>query len=246
MGKLLSVYKGIGFGLRTWIFILLPISVAIILTLSFGTIIAWQNYLKYGPASALYQARPWYITATVLIFFLVPYFLYRLLYSLRRIYIFDEGIVYRNLILIRRRYHWLEIKGITSSARAITVYNKHIRTEPTGNVFPKTGKPIKLTNRFNNIPQIIQEIKSMLYPQIWPNMKSNYLSGKEIHFGQISISNKHLSISEKPLSWESIYRIRVETGDVLIELHDHNHIQVPVSEVLNLELFFQIVDWAIS
>lgn len=246
MGKLISIYKGTGIGSRTWIFIILPTLAAISFALYFGTVIAWQNYLKHGPASALFLARPWYITAAVLIIFLALYFIYRLLCSLRRIYIFENGIVYRNLLLIRRQYHWIDLQGINSSARGITLNNKLIRTEPIGYVNPKTGKPIKLTKRFQHIPQLTQEIKAMFYPQIWPKLKSSYFSGKEINFGRISVSNKHLSISENPISWELIYQLKVESGDVLVELHGKNHYRVPAEEVQNLELLFRMVELVTS
>lgn len=246
LGKLISTHMGIGIGSRTWIFIILPTSAAIIFALVFGTLIAWQNYLKHGPASALHIARPWYFAAIILVILLLLYSIYRLLCSLRRIYIFEEGIVYRNLLFFRRQYYWSEIKGITSSAQAITFYNRHIRTEPIGIIHPKSGRLIKLTKRFQNIPHLIQELKTMFYPQIWANVKSNYFSGRVINFGRISISNNQISISGIPLSWESIKRIKVESGDVLIELHGRNQYRVPVSAVQNLELLFQLVNLGIS
>ena len=193
----------------------------------------------------MFLARPWYFAALILIILFLPYFLYRLTGSLRRIDIFERGLIYRNSLMHRRHYHWSDITGITSSATAITFMNKQIRSEPSGIIYPNTGKPIKLSKRFQSIPLLVKKIKSLLYPHIWPKMKSNFLSGKVIDLGRISLTNQQLFFSNKQIPWESINRIKVESGDLLIELQNKNRFRVPASGVQNLELFLRLVDWGI-
>lgn len=247
LGKMISSYEGRGIGIRTWILILIPAATAIFFFLLYGMLLAWEYYLKYGPASAMYIARPWYVAALILLVLSLPYFLYRLSCSLRRIDIFENAMIYRNSLLRRRLYYWSDIKGITSFATAITLIKnkKQIRTEPSAIIYLNTGKPIKLTKRFENIPLLVEEIKSMFYPQIWPKIKSSFLAGSTLDLGRISLSNNYLFFSNIKIPWQSINQIKVESGNVVIELHDKNLYRVPVSEVQNLELFFQLVDWGI-
>ena len=193
----------------------------------------------------MFLARPWFLAAGILITLLLLYFLYRLAVSLRRIEIFERGMNYRDSLMRRRIYHWSDITGVTSSATEITFLNMQIRTEPSGIIYPKTGKPMQLTKRFKNVPQLVEKVKSMLYPQLWPLMKSNFLTGKVINLGRISLSNKLLFFSKKQIPWQSINRIKVESGDVLIELRDKNRYRIPASDVQNLDLFLRLVDWGI-
>jgi hypothetical protein len=244
-GNLIVSYKGLGIGIRTWIFILIPTIIAIIFSLTYGTLIAWESYLNNGPASAMFLARPWFLAAGLLIILLLLYFLYRLAGSLRKIEIFERGMIYRNFPMRHRFYYWSDITGITSSATKITFLNMQIRSEPSGKIYPKTGRPIQLTKRFNNIPQLVEKVKSKLYPQLWPLMKSNFLSGRVINLGRISLSNKLIFFSKIQIPWESIYRIKVESGDVLIDLRDKSRYRIPVSDVQNLDLFIRLVDWGI-
>lgn len=246
LGKRLTIYRGRPIGLITWILLFIPGGMVIIFSYLYGTFLARNAYLEHGPALALIRAQYWFVGATILLILLVVYFIYRLLLSLQRLEVFDRGILQRNLLLRKASFRWGEFAGISSSATAIKLGEKNIQTVPRGKLHLKNGKSINLTKRYQNIPQLVKLVKSKIYPLLWPILKSDFRSGKLIHFGRISLDNKHLLISKTKIPWSSVYRIEAKSGFLVIELRDDSSHQAPISSLSNPELLLKIVDWGIS
>ena len=160
--------------------------------------------------------------------------------------IFKNGIQYRSIFLRRHAYYWSELSGIASSATRITFFGKDIQTIPSGVIYLYTGKSIELTNRFQNIPRLVEIVKSKTYPLIWPTLKSTFRSGSTAQFGRLTLTREHLHIAKKSIPWESVSRLRVESGFLVVELRDNSEQQVPISDIPNLELLLQCVDWGIQ
>jgi hypothetical protein len=194
---------------------------------------------------------------------LITYFIYRLLTSLQRFEVCDRGILQRTRLLRKATYRWGEFAGISSSATAITLWDKHIRTAPRGNLYLKNGKSINLTKRYQNIPYLVKIAKSKIYPLIWPilisdfrsgrlvhfgriSLESDFRSGRLVHFGRISLDNRDILISRSKIPWSSVYRIGVTAGFLVIELRDDSSQRVPISSLPNPELLLKIVDWGSS
>jgi hypothetical protein len=246
LGTRLAVFRGRPIGLITWLLLFIPGGLVIIFSYLYGTFLARNAYLEHGPALALIRAQYWFTGATILLILLITYFIYRLLTSLQRFEVCDRGILQRTRLLRKVIYRWGEFAGISSSATAITLWDKHIRTVPRGNLYLKNGKSINLTNRYQNIPHLVKIVKSKIYPLIWPILKSDFRSGRLVHFGRISLDNRDILISRSKIPWPSVYRIGVTAGFLVIELRDDSSHRVPISSLPNPELLLKIVDWGIS
>jgi len=245
-GRQIATFRGRSIELRTWVLIIIP---GCLLTLSsylYGMLLAGNAYQQHGPALALIRARSWFMFATILLVILAAYILYRLLISSQRFEIFKNGIQYRSIFLRRHAYYWSELSGIASSATRITFFGKDIQTIPSGVIYLYTGKSIELTNRFQNIPRLVEIVKSIIYPLIWPTLKSTFRSGGTAQFGRLTLTREHIQIAKKSIPWESVYRLRAESGFLMVELRDDSDQQIPISDIPNLELLLQFVDWGIQ
>ncbi len=246
LGTRLAVYRGRSIGLKTWILLFIPGGLVILFSYLYGTFLARNAYLEHGPALALIRGQYWFTGATILLILLIGYFIYRLLTSLLRLEVYDRGILQRTHLLRNVTYRWGEFAGISSSATAIKLGEKNIQTVPRGKLYLKNGKSINLTNRYQNIPQLVKIIKSKIYPLIWSVLKSDFRSGNLVHFGRISLDSTHVMISKSKIPWSSVYRVGAAAGFLVIELRDDSSHQTPISSLSNPELLLKIVDWGIS
>jgi hypothetical protein len=243
LGLRIGTFRGLGIGLRTWVFIFLPWGLVTLFLLVYGTLLARNAYLEHGPSSALLEVRKWYLLATTLLTLIGLYLLYRLLISWRKIDVFEDGLMYRLFALRHRSYHWYEITGIATFAKIFTVMEKELQTIPGGTIFTNTGYRIPLTNRIQNIPRLVELVKSKVYPRIWPKLLADYQSGKVICFGRISICSKYLDISKHQIAWNSILRLNVRSGYLIIESRDQHNYKIPIATIPNLELLLKLVEW---
>jgi hypothetical protein len=245
-GAQLAIFRGRNIKSRTWILVFIPGIIAAIFSTIYGTILAKNAYLQYGPALAIMRAQPWYLLAAGLLIFLVPYFVFCLLVRLEKFVVYEEGFTIRNFFFHHQTYLWSEISGITATSNETTFLSKDLRTLPTGTIYLQSGKQIHLANRFQEIPDLIKFIKHKIYPLLWPPIKSNFRLGQEIHFGRINLDQRQISVSEQKISWSAIECIKISSGNLVVELRDKFMVQVPIENIQNLELFFKIIDWGIS
>ncbi len=245
-GRHIATFRGPTIELRTWVLIIIPGCLLTLSSFIFGMLLAGDAYQQHGPALALIRVRYWFLFATILLVILAAYILNRLLISSQRFEIFENGIQYGSFFIRRHAYCWSDLSGIASSATRITFFGKDIRTIPSGVIYLYTGKSIELTNRFQNIPRLVEIVKSKTYPLIWPTLKSTFRSGSTAQFGRLTLTREHLQIAKKSIPWELVYRLRAESGFLVVELRDDSDQKVPISDIPNLELLLKIVDWGIQ
>ena len=146
-GAQLATFRGRELKSRPWILVFIPGIITAIFSTIYGTIIARNAYLEYGPALAIMRAQPWFLLAAGLLIFLMPYFVFCLLVRLQKFVVYEEGFTIRNLFFHHQTYLWSEISGITATSNETTFLSKDLRTLPTGTIYLQSGKQIHLTNR---------------------------------------------------------------------------------------------------
>ena len=72
----------------------------------------------------------------------------------------------------------------------------------------------------------------MLY---WPK------DGKTIPFGSISISKKKAILPSTEIPWEFLEGISLEKGNFQIKLTAGNTIEIPIRNLINLEILIQLI-----
>ncbi len=242
-GPKIATFRGRSLQFGTWIFVIIPGSLLTLFCFLYGMLLAGTLYQQHGPALAIIRARSWFIFGTILLVVIGIFFLNRISISFQRIEVFKNGIQFRTRLLSHRSYRWSDLSGIASSATRLTFFGKIIRTSAGGRIYPTFGKPIELTNRFQNIPILIKIVKSNIYPLILPALKSIFRTGGSNQFGRISLSKDYFQISKKKLPWDSVDRIWVDAGYLVVELRGDSNQRVLISEIPNLELLLQVIDW---
>jgi hypothetical protein len=243
LGNKIATFRNRPIGFQTWLLVIIPGSLLTLFSFIYGMLLAGNTFQQHGPALALMRARSWFVFGSVLLVVLTAYILFRILLSFQRLEIFKNGFRSRNSFLQKRSYLWRELSGITSSATRLTIFGKNLRTVPVGRIFPKSGKPIYLSNRIEGVPKLIRIVKSNIYPLLWPGLKSGFLQGEHIQFGRISLNKDFLQISKKKIPWSSVDKIWVDSGYLVVELREDSEGRIPLSNILNLELLLKVVDW---
>ena len=243
LGPKIAIFRSRPIGVQTWFFVIIPGSLLTLFCFIYGTLLAGNAFQLHGPALAVLRAQAWFVFGSVLLIILTTYIIFRILLSFQRLEVFKKGFRFRNSFLQQRSYLWAELSGITSSATKSTIFGKNLRTIPGGRIYPKSGRPIDLSNRIEGVPKLIKIVKSNIYPLLWPGMKSGFLQGENIQFGRISLSKDYLQISKKKIPWSSVDKLWVDSGYLVVEVREDSKGQVPISNILNLELLLKVVDW---
>ena len=242
LGRKISVFRSRPIGFKTWLLLVVPAVILTLFCFAYGVLLAGNAFQQHGPALALLRARGWFVLGAVLFTALIIYLGILLLLSFQRVEVFSEGFRYRNSFLRQRSYLWSDLFGISSSATSSTIFGHHLRTLPTGKIYPKSGRAIDLSNRLEGVPKLIRIIKSNLYPILWPELKTVFLQGDYVQFGRISLNNNNLLIAKKKIPWISIKKLHVDSGFLVVEMYRDSKGKVPLSQILNLELLLKIVD----
>jgi len=245
LGKHIATFRGRSIEFSTWIFIFLPGILLVITCYYIGIYLAVNAYQQHGPAMAVARSQFWIIFGSILLLLLAVYLIFRILIALQRIYIFEGGLKWRNFFLRKTTYQWSQLEGISSTATRLTFVGKPVRTIATGKIFPKHRKPLTLSKHFLGVPKVIEIIKSRLYPLVWPQLKSAFLSGDSANFGSISVNADFLGISKRSFSWSSVARLYTEGGFMVVEFHDNSTHKVPTIDIPNIELLLNMIEWGI-
>jgi hypothetical protein len=245
-GTLITTFQGREIKPRTWLLVFIPGFMAICLSLLFGTILARNAYLVHGPALAIIRAQPWFLLTVTLLFILVPYFVYCVLNKVQRLFVYEDGFTIRGPLFRVHSYRWSDISGIAYSENEITFLGKNFRTIPKGVIHLRSGRQINIKNRFQGISQLTKIIKKKIYPLLWPSIKSTFSSGNVVKFGGINVNQHRVTVYDNSIPWSAIHRIRITSGNLVVELRDKFKYEIPLENITNLELLFKTIDWGIS
>lgn len=240
-GKGIARFRGQPIGAQTWVFILLPGAVGIVLIYLYGIYLAVTTYQVYGPALAIARSQAWLFLATILLILLGAFFVYRMLISLQRVTVYENGLRMRSFFLRTSSFSWMDLCGISSSAVRLTIFGKGIRTTPSARLYTISGQNYDVPRGILGIPKLVKLVKSRLNPLIWPRILADFITGKPIRFGRITVNSEGIQISRKMLPWSSIDRLYTEGGFLVVELRDNSTRKAATIDIPNLELLLNAV-----
>ena len=202
------------------------------------------GYTKYGESAAIIWSRPWFLLSglAILTFFLILVHRFRL--SARYISIHKNGIYLSMSYPIS--YRWEQIGGIATSVTQPLFLGITNRPRYRAVLYPNIGNPIKITDSYLNLPELMSRIKSKLYPRIIPSLTNNFQNGQWVFFGPIAIQLKQISVRKRKYEWSHVRRLNVDSGDLVIELTNPRNLQIPVSQIPNIEILLQIINTRVA
>jgi hypothetical protein len=228
--------------------------------LAYGIERFYFGYTHFGPAAGIAWSKLWLLSAP-LPFGLMLLILTRFLWlGGRRIYLFENGIELRRFMpYATQSLVWDEIRGLATGMdrpkhadaqstrhHAVLHLNSGRKINLHGSQH-KRGKPGDIWE----LPDLLQRLRGNLSACLEPRLKSDFVAGRWVSFGAVSIHRHGLRIQngvsrQLTISWNNIKRVAIRTGCLVVESkkdgalpHD---IRVPISRIQNLELLLHMVE----
>ncbi len=204
----------------------------------------WQVYLGYvqfGPAAMTAWAQPWFVAASVTV---IPLFLLTIravILARREVQIVEQGLIFRGVGGGRKNLSWKHLDGIALEDTRYHLLTLTLRTRRTVRLFPTTGTPIALDDRFRDLPGLAETIKAHLYPRLLPELRAQ-LQKQWVYFGPLRLNRTHLDTGKRTIPWQQVNSLRLHAGFLIIEPDGHKPLQIPSAKIPNVDLLLQIVE----
>jgi hypothetical protein len=237
----LSEYRLQDLGWKAIFQVFLPLILLVLAPLSYGLWRTLYGYSSFGPAAALKWGRLWFLISGILVIFLLLYTLRRLIRSHTWIRIYPWGIEYHLPLRRKKKLMWEEISGISTysinkSFTPLINRKKHYLV-----IYSGKSRPFVCHPELSKQPGLIKVIKEQVYKLLKPKLTQAFLAGKTIPFGGLSISKTKAILPSTEIPWEFLAGISIEKGNFLIKLTAGNTIQIPIRNLINLEILVQLI-----
>jgi len=249
LGAQVSIYRGRMFPRRgSWVALSVGL-LAIFAPLGYGLYRAQYANTYYGPVAARFWSRPWYLLAGCAAVLLAVWLLIRLARSRRYVAVHQNGVRVR--LSRRQQYAWSSLAGVATGEVQVRFLGIPISNRFRAELYPAIGKPVRLDDSLENLPELLTQIKARLYPRLLRSMRQAFQDGERVYFGPLVIQQTELRLEEKdrsPLTipWSQVRSVKVEAGMLVIDCDGNRRIRMPVARVPNLELLLQIIQTGVN
>ena len=252
LGSIIKVFRYQPLGWSDAARLFLPGSLAVLIPLLYGLSRARFGILYYGSVAAEHWSRPWFLLAMIAASVLVFAAISRILASRRYLIAYERGLV---LNLGGKKYtlRWEEIAGVTTETIHKRVLSISLRPNVQGVIYPNIGKPVRLDNSLQDLPELLTILKAKLYPRLLPHLQSNFQSGQWLHFGLLAIQDRGIKLLNqrkpklaRPIPWSHVAHMNIESGFLVVELSDRPRLKLPVSKIPNIELLLQLIKLGVN
>ena len=237
----LAEYRLQDLGWKAIFQVFLPLILLVLSPLAYGLWRTLYGYSNYGPAAAYQWGRLWFYISGVLVIFLLLYTLRRLVRSHTWVRIYPWGIQYHLPLRRKKGLKWEEISGISTYSinKSFTPFIN--RTKHYLVLYSKKFRPFVCHPELTRRSGLIKVIKKQVYQILRPKLTQAFKEGKTIPFGGLSISKEKAVLPSKEIPWEFLAGVSIEKGNLLIKLTAGNAIQIPIRNLINLEILVQLI-----
>lgn len=237
----LSEYRLQDLGWRAVFQVFLPLTLLVLSPLIYGLWRTLYGYSSFGPAAALQWGRTWFIISGILVIFLLLYTLRRLSRSHTWVRIYSWGIQYHRPLSRKKHLKWDEISGISTysinkSFTPLVNNTKHYLV-----LYSRNSRPFVCHPGLTRRPGLVKVIKSQVYKILRPRLTQAFKEGKTLPFGGLSISKKKAILPAMEIPWEFLAGVSIEKGNFLIKLTAGNTVEIPIRNLINLDILVQLI-----
>jgi hypothetical protein len=136
---------------------------------------------------------------------------------------------------------WEEISGISTYSINKSFTPLINKTKHYLVVYSGKSRPFVCHPELSKNPGLIKVIKEQVYKLLKPKLTQAFKDGKTIPFGGVSISKNKAILPSTEIPWEFLAGISIEKGNFLIKLTAGNSIQIPIRNLINLEILVQLI-----
>ncbi len=240
-GNPLSEYCLQDLNWKTVLQVFLPLILLVLSPLAYGLYRTLYGYSSYGPAAAYQWGRTWFYISGILVILLLIYTLRRLIRSHTWVRIYSWGIQYHLPIRRKKYLKWEEISGISTYSINKSFTPLINRTKHYLVLYSSKSRPFICHPELTKRPGLIKVIKNQVYKILRPKLTQAFKKGKTIPFGGLSISKEKAVLPTMEIPWEFLAGISIEKGNFLIKLTAGNTIEIPIRNLINLEILVQLI-----
>jgi hypothetical protein len=245
LGPQVALYRSRPLGWRDAFMVLIPGLLGVLAPYSYALWLYRQTLPRHGPAAAEQWSQPWFWLAWATLVVFVLLCILRLLDLRRFAAVHKRGVRLRPSILPTRSLQWKQISGVALSVTQDVFLRSRGRARLRAVIYLNQGKPIRLDERLQNLPELISRIKASLYPRLLPDMKAAFQAGKWLYFGPLAVQTRALRLQHGQIAWEQVENMQVKAGYLAVSWKEGQgsarNVHIPVSKIPNLELLLQII-----
>jgi hypothetical protein len=216
-------------------------SLGVLAPLGYGL---WQTQViqaSHGLVAAQVASRIWYILALLALVCFGWLVIVRLAAQRAFVAVHENGLALRKSWGALSRWRWSAISGLASEHSEHYFLGLRLGTRYRAVLVPTTGKPVRLPDGLANYPELISQLKAILYPRLLPDLEANLQAGQSLYFGPLAISCQGLSHRAQRWTWAEVQHFDIQNGLLEINTRPERKLRFPTSQIPNLELLLQLV-----
>ena len=237
----LSEYRLADLDWKTVFQVFLPMILVVLSPLIYGLWRTLYGYSSYGPAAALNWGRNWFFISAILVILLLLFTLRRLWRSHTWVQIYTWGIQYHRPLSRKKYLKWEEISGVTTYSINKSFTPLINKTKHYLVLYSRKTRPYICHPGLTRRPGLVKVIKNQVYQKLRPRLTQAFKDGKTIPFGGISISNEKAILPSMEIPWEFLEGVSLEKGNFLIKLTAGNTVEIPIRNLINLDILVQLI-----
>ena len=221
--------------------VFLPLILLVLAPFGYGLWRTLYGYSSFGPAAAAAWGKTWFMASGTLVILLLLYSLRRLRRAHSWLKVFSWGIEYHQPLHQKKRLTWNDIQGITTYSISKSVLGLMRKTKHHLILYSAKSSPFHCHPELTEKPGLIKVIKQQVYAILKPKLTAVFKEGKTIPFGGVSISREQMTLPNNNIPWNFLEGISVEKGSFLVKLTAQNSIEVPIRNLINLEILIHLI-----
>lgn len=221
--------------------VFLPLILLVLGPFGYGLWRTLYGYSSFGPAAAASWGRTWFIVSGILVIPLLFYSLRRLRRAHTWVNLYSWGIEYRQPLRRTKSLTWKDIQGVTTYSISSSLLGLFKRTRHYLILYPANAAPFHCHPELTRNPGLTKVIKQQVYEILQPKLTEAFKGGKTIPFGGVSLSREQMILPKQTIPWKFLEGISVEKGTFLVKLTAQNSLQVPIRNLINLEILIHLI-----
>lgn len=262
LGDFVSIHCWRGFNRRDLWWILLGFA-GLLLLVGYGAWIFRSTETKNGAIAAFYRSEPWFMLAYLVFLSFMTLLLYRLWTSRRFVAVYQNGLCWRVKGFRTHTMTWDRLAGIAEATVETKFFRKTLSFEQRSLIYPKQAAPVEFDERLQDLPGLVNEIKKLFYPQIYPELLEEFNAGREIHFGPVTIQNQVLQVAKNiptqdflqpsyqpkrvhSVPWTQNLGLTVHSGFLVVKSGNSMMKRIPLSQIPNFEILLKMIEQGVK
>jgi hypothetical protein len=219
----------------------LPLLLVAFSPIAFGLYRTLYGYSSFGPAAAAAWGQNWFLIGAVLVLFLLFYTLRRLRKTHTWIEIYEWGLYFHFPAGRKKILPWDDILGVTNFSVSKSFLGFSRKPKHHLQLYSRKNKKISCHPDLQDWDGLKKTIKKQIYQRLRPHLLQAFQEGETIPFGGVLISKEKLYLSNQEIPWDFIKDIKVDKGKFVINLTEQKKIEMPIKNIINLEILIHII-----